>query len=70
MQHGAQVMGSVGDVFVNADGYKKSIPGPGIGNYLTVAKAVAFARAILGEELVRTGTYMQAHGTGTCKPGD
>ena len=38
MQHGAQVMGSVGDVFVNADGYKKSIPGPGIGNYLTVAK--------------------------------
>ena len=65
MQHGAQVMGSVGDVFVNADGYKKSIPGPGIGNYLTVAKAVASARAILGEELVRTGTYMQAHGTGT-----
>jgi acetoacetyl-[acyl-carrier protein] synthase len=65
MQHGAQVMGSVGDVFVNADGYKKSIPGPGIGNYLTVAKAVASARAILGEDLVRTGTYMQAHGTGT-----
>ena len=65
MQHGAQIMGSVGDVFVNADGYKKSIPGPGIGNYLTVAKAVASARAILGEDLVRTGTYMQAHGTGT-----
>ncbi len=65
MQHGAQIMGSVGDVFVNADGYKKSIPGPGIGNYLTVAKAVASARAILGEDLLRTGTYMQAHGTGT-----
>ncbi len=65
MQHGAQVMGSVGDVFVNADGYKKSIPGPGIGNYLTVAKAVASARAILGEETLKHGTYMQAHGTGT-----
>ncbi len=65
MQNGARIMGSVGDVFVNADGYKKSIPGPGIGNYLTVAKAVASARAILGDELVRDGTYMQAHGTGT-----
>ena len=65
MQHGAQIMGAVGDVFVNADGYKKSIPGPGIGNYLTVAKAVASARAILGDESFRTGTYMQAHGTGT-----
>ena len=65
IQHGARIMGSVGDVFVNADGYKKSIPGPGIGNYLTVAKAVASARAILGEEGLRDGTYMQAHGTGT-----
>jgi acetoacetyl-[acyl-carrier protein] synthase len=65
MQHGAQVMGAVGDVFVNADGYKKSIPGPGIGNYLTVAKAMASARAILGEEVLKNGTYMQAHGTGT-----
>ena len=65
LQHGARVMGSVGDVFVNADGYKKSIPGPGIGNYLTVAKAMASARAILGEEALKNGTYMQAHGTGT-----
>ncbi|NCF33091.1 MAG: beta-ketoacyl synthase, partial [Proteobacteria bacterium] len=65
LQHGARVMGSVGDVFVNADGYKKSIPGPGIGNYLTVAKAMASARAILGEEVLKNGTYMQAHGTGT-----
>ena len=65
MQHGARILGSVGDVFVNADGYKKSISGPGIGNYLTVAKAMASARAILGEETLRQGTYMQAHGTGT-----
>jgi 3-oxoacyl-(acyl-carrier-protein) synthase len=41
MESGARVLGSVGDVFVNADGYKKSIPGPGIGNYVTVAKAMA-----------------------------
>ena len=62
---GARILGSVGDVFVNADGYKKSISGPGIGNYVTVAKAMASARAILGERGLREDTYMQAHGTGT-----
>ena len=65
LELGAQIYGSVGDVFVNADGYKKSIPGPGIGNYLTVAKAMAQVRAMLGEESLRTRTYVQAHGTGT-----
>ncbi len=65
MEQGARVLGAVGDVFVNADGYKKSISGPGIGNYVTVAKALAAARAILGEDTLRHGTYMQAHGTGT-----
>ena len=65
MESGARVLGSVGDVFVNADGYKKSIPGPGIGNYVTVAKAMAAARGMLGEDGLRTSTYMHAHGTGT-----
>jgi acetoacetyl-[acyl-carrier protein] synthase len=62
---GADVLGAVPDVFVNADGFKKSIPGPGIGNYLTVAKALATARAVVGEESVRRRSYMHAHGTGT-----
>ncbi len=65
LELGAEVLGSVADVFVNADGYKKSIPGPGVGNYLTVAKAMAVARSILGETGLRQGTYVQAHGTGT-----
>ena len=65
MESGARVLGSVGDVFVNADGYKKSIPGPGIGNYITVAKAMAGAKGIPGEDGLRTSTYMHAHGTGT-----
>lgn len=65
LESGAQILGSVGDVFVNADGYKKSIPGPGIGNYVTVAKAMASARNLLGEDGLRTSTYMHAHGTGT-----
>lgn len=62
---GARVLGSVGGIFVNADGYKKSIPGPGIGNYLTVGKAMGAARAILGEKALHERTQVHAHGTGT-----
>ncbi|MEM6708218.1 MAG: beta-ketoacyl synthase [Pseudomonadota bacterium] len=62
---GARNLGAVAGVYVHADGYKKSIPGPGIGNYLTVGKALGLARAILGDDGVRTGTHIQAHGTGT-----
>ncbi len=62
---GARILGSVPAVFVNADGYKKSIPGPGVGNYITVAKAMGLARAMLGEDGLRRRTQMQAHGTGT-----
>ncbi|MDE0061254.1 MAG: beta-ketoacyl synthase [Gammaproteobacteria bacterium] len=65
MELGAEVLGSVPGVYINADGYKKSIPGPGVGNYLTVAKAMALARSILGDEGLRRGTHIQAHGTGT-----
>ena len=65
MELGAEILGSVPAVYVNADGYKKSIPGPGVGNYLTVAKAMAMARSILGDEGLRRGTHIQAHGTGT-----
>ena len=65
MELGATTFGAATDVFVNADGHKKSISGPGVGNYITVAKAVAAARAIVGEKSVRTGGLVQAHGTGT-----
>ncbi len=62
---GATVYGAATDVFVNADGFKKSISGPGVGNYLTMARAAAAARAILGERELRRGGLVQAHGTGT-----
>jgi acetoacetyl-[acyl-carrier protein] synthase len=52
-------------VFVNADGHKKSISGPGVGNYITMAKATAAARAIIGDKALRRGGLVQAHGTGT-----
>jgi acetoacetyl-[acyl-carrier protein] synthase len=65
LELGANIYGSVADVFINADGFKKSIPGPGIGNYVTVGKALGVIRSMLGEDTVRNRTYMQAHGTGT-----
>ncbi|WP_108124431.1 beta-ketoacyl synthase [Saccharospirillum mangrovi] len=64
LECGATVFGSVGEVFVNADANKKSISSPGVGNYVTMAKATALARAILGDAgLART--FVMAHGTGT-----
>lgn len=62
---GAKIYGAVTDVFINADGHKKSISAPGVGNYLTVAKAMASARGLLGEEALRKRSFVQAHGTGT-----
>lgn len=65
MELGANIYGSIADVFINADGYKKSIPGPGIGNYITMGKAMGIVRSILGEESLKHRSYVQAHGTGT-----
>jgi len=65
MELGATIYGATPDVFVNADGFKKSISSPGVGNYITVAKAMAAARSILGEESVKHRSFVQAHGTST-----
>jgi acetoacetyl-[acyl-carrier protein] synthase len=65
LELGAFIHGSVPAVFVNADGYKKSISAPGAGNYITLAKAAACARALLGEQGLRERTFVHAHGTGT-----
>ncbi|SDZ76992.1 beta-ketoacyl synthase [Microbulbifer marinus] len=65
LELGATVHGAVANVFVNADGTKKSISAPGPGNYLTVARAMAEARAIVGEESLRRRSFVQAHGSST-----
>ncbi|MCQ3830539.1 beta-ketoacyl synthase [Microbulbifer elongatus] len=65
MELGAPIHGAVANVFVNADGPKKSISAPGPGNYLTVARAMAEARAILGEQSLRERSFVQAHGSST-----
>lgn len=63
LELGATVFGSVADVFVNADANKKSISGPGVGNYITMAKATSLAQGILGQEAHKS--FVMAHGTGT-----
>ncbi len=62
---GADIHGAVPDVFINADGFKKSISAPGPGNYLTVAKAVASAVQLLGIDAVRERSFVHAHGSST-----
>ena len=62
---GAQIQGAVSDVFINADGFKKSIPSPGPGNYLTLAKAVAAARDLVGMEALKNNSFIMAHGSST-----
>jgi len=65
MELGANIHASVAGVYINADGYKKSIPGPGIGNYITMGKALGLTRSIIGDKALRNHTYVHAHGTGT-----
>ena len=62
---GAEVYGAVPGVYVNADGYKKSISAPGAGNYITMGKALGLASSLLGEDVVRQSSFVQAHGSST-----
>lgn len=65
LELGAPVLGSVPDVFVSADGPKKSISGPGVGNFVTFAKAAAVLRDMLDDRSFAREGMVQAHGTST-----
>ena len=65
LELGAPILGAVPLVSVHADGAKKSIPGPGAGNYLTMARAAQAARDILHETSFKRDGLIMAHGTGT-----
>jgi len=65
IEMGANIYGAVNEVFINADGHKKSIASPGLGNYISMAKAVAATRNLIGNEALQQRTFVQAHGTGT-----
>ena len=60
--NGLKIFGGFTDVAINADGFKKSISSPGIGNYLTMAQSLS--------NTLKLGCSIQdsvviAHGTGT-----
>ncbi|MZR62401.1 beta-ketoacyl synthase [Alcanivorax sp. DP30] len=65
LELGADILGAVPDVFIHADGGKKSISAPGVGNYLTMGKAAALTRQLIGEKGLQHHSFVHAHGTGT-----
>ena len=62
---GATIHGAVPDVFISADGAKRSISSPGPGNYITMGKAAYAAEKLLGSKALRKSSYVHAHGTST-----
>ncbi|MGB2180584.1 MAG: beta-ketoacyl synthase, partial [Porticoccaceae bacterium] len=62
---GADIHGAVPEIFINADGVKKSISAPGVGNTISFAKAVASAVSIVGKETVQNNSFVHAHGSST-----
>ena len=62
---GATIHGAIPMVYAFADGYKKSISAPGVGNYLTLSKAMAYLEKLVGREGLTERTFIQAHGTST-----
>jgi len=65
LELGADIHAAVADVFVHADGHKKSISAPGIGNYMTLGKASSLVKSLLGEDSLQQRSFVQAHGTST-----
>jgi acetoacetyl-[acyl-carrier protein] synthase len=65
LELGADIHGAIPDIFINADGVKKSISAPGVGNTISFAKAVASAVSIVGKETVQNNSFVHAHGSST-----
>jgi len=61
---GCNIYGAALSSHVNADGYKKSISGPGIGNYITVGKTLNDISNSFGDDGLNS-MFVHAHGTGT-----
>ena len=62
---GAPCLGAITDVFIDADGTKKSITAPGPGNHISMAKAVAAATAVTSKDTLRKHSFVLAHGSST-----
>ena len=65
METGANIRGAILNVNINADGNKKSISGPGAGNYFSVGKTFKDLEKVFGEKVIKDSSAFIAHGTGT-----
>ncbi|MFY9178902.1 MAG: beta-ketoacyl synthase [Venatoribacter sp.] len=65
LDNGLTIYASVREVFIQADGFKRSISNPGVGNYISLAKAMASAQRQFGKEALQQGSYVHAHGSST-----
>jgi len=64
LELGLNIHGAALSSHIHADGYKKSISGPGAGNYLTVGKVFNEIKKHFGQEAMNK-TFFHAHGTST-----
>ena len=65
LETGANIRGCILNVNINADGNKKSISGPGAGNYFSVGKTFQDIEEIFGDKVLKDNSAFIAHGTGT-----
>ena len=65
LEVGANIRGCFLNVNINADGNKKSISGPGAGNYFSVGKTFKDIETIFGAKALQEKSCFLAHGTGT-----
>ena len=65
LEVGANIRGCFLNVNINADGNKKSISGPGAGNYFSVGKTFKDIETIFGSKTLQEKSCFLAHGTGT-----
>lgn len=65
LEVGANIRGCFLNVNINADGNKKSISGPGAGNYFSVGKTFKDIETVFGSKTLHEKSCFLAHGTGT-----
>jgi acetoacetyl-[acyl-carrier protein] synthase len=64
LELGLNIHGAALSSHIHADGHKKSISGPGAGNYLTVGKTFSEIKKHFGEDAMNK-IFFHAHGTST-----
>ena len=64
MELGLPIFGAALSSHIHADGYKKSISGPGAGNYISFGKCLNDVVSLGGERSLNE-VFIHAHGTGT-----